>query len=629
MNARTALFALACLALPLAAGSLDEALAPVAEYDYHDDRAVLFAFEELAAKAPAADVEAALIRFVGGETSRAGREYVCRRLSLVGTEKAVPALARLLRDPASVEMARYALERIPGDASLRALRESLAAAPKEARPGIVNTLGVRGDAAATPLLTELARGDDAALSGAAVGALGRIATPAAIDTLQGIRASEGAEEALLVAAETLLDAGQKERASEIFGSLRGSEDPFIRVGALRGLVECKAPEAVEALQAALGDPRESVRASGVKLLAGLADPKARRLLSASLESPSADLRVQVVTALAEREGRAALPELMKAADDVAEPVRIAALLALSRAADASAVEALTARAASEQAADVEREAARRALARAPGEDVDAVIVESLKEASGARRIELLEAASARSIRAATPAFLTAAKDADRDVRRAGFRALRETAGDEDIPPLLALLEESKGGDRREAERVLAAALPRASQARVDDVVAAYRSAANPAAKASMLQVMGLSGSANVLPVLREALAVDDDALKRSAILALTEWPDPAPMTDLLLAAKSAANPAHRVLAHRGYLQLMERPNSRGRSESVEALAEAMAAAPGPDEKKAVLGLLARYAVPEALALAEEAAKDPEVAAEAKLAAERIRSGMAP
>ena len=45
------------------------------------------------------------------------------------------------------------------------------------------------------------------------------------------------------------------------------------------------------------------------------------------------------------------------------------------------------------------------------------------------------------------------------------------------------------------------------------------------------------------------LGSDDAEVKRAAILALTEWPDGAPIPDLINTARTASTPAHQVLMH--------------------------------------------------------------------------------
>jgi len=59
------------------------------------------------------------------------------------------------------------------------------------------------------------------------------------------------------------------------------------------------------------------------------------------------------------------------------------------------------------------------------------------------------------------------------------------------------------------------------------------------------------------------------------------------------------------------------------------LGEAMNTAKRPEEKKAVLSQVQRINSPEALALAQSALNDPDVAAEAKAAVNQIQRRMAP
>jgi hypothetical protein len=74
-----------------------------------------------------ADLERRLCAIVSGTASRAAKEYACRKLSMIGTANAVPALAPLLGVADDSHMARFALERIPDPAAGDALRRALAA----------------------------------------------------------------------------------------------------------------------------------------------------------------------------------------------------------------------------------------------------------------------------------------------------------------------------------------------------------------------------------------------------------------------------------------------------------------------------------------------------------------------
>jgi hypothetical protein len=85
----------------------------------------------------------------------AGRAFICEMLGLIGTAACVPALGALLREPASAELARQALERVPGAEAERALREALGTLSGPALAGLIGAVAMRGDTQALPLLRRL------------------------------------------------------------------------------------------------------------------------------------------------------------------------------------------------------------------------------------------------------------------------------------------------------------------------------------------------------------------------------------------------------------------------------------------------------------------------------------------
>jgi HEAT repeat protein len=607
---------------------LDAALAAAAKHDYDQNRQPLFDVEELIRTLPAAEVEQQLSAFLKSDASLAAKDFVCRQLSLIGSEAAVPVLEPMLTSADTVEMARYALERIPGSAPLDALRNALDQAPADAKPGIVNTLGVRRDAKAVPALEKLASSSDPVLAAAAVAALGRIASTEAVTALGAQRGKgvDGALEASVIAAENLAQDGKRAEALKLFETLNASGlPPITRIGALHGLAAVSGEKAVPQLVAALGDSNTQVQAAAIQFLNTIPGPAITSTMIEQIPKLSATGRVRLVTALALRGDRSAVPALRAALKDAAPEVRVAALEALSIAGDSESVVTLAEIAASSSSEEAQRDAARTALDRMQGEDVDRAIVSAIGPAAEAVKIELLRAAGERGIEAASGILLSEVRSSERGVRSAAFRALRETAGEAQVPALLELLLSTKSAaERRDTERALSAALSRSPAGRRADVVAAYQAADTPVVRVSLLQVMGQSGAAEVLPLLRATLAAADPDLVRAAILGLTEWPNEEPLQELLAFAGKSQNPAHQILALRGVLKLMEHPTARPRNESVEILAAVMQLAQQPDEKKAVLAQLPGYPTREALKIAEAAVSEPAVAEEAKMAVRRLQ-----
>jgi hypothetical protein len=72
------------------------------------------------------------------------RREVVRMLSEIGGNESVPAVSSLLSHGDLREEARMALERIPGDESLSALKSALNAAPDDFKPNLAQSLRARG-----------------------------------------------------------------------------------------------------------------------------------------------------------------------------------------------------------------------------------------------------------------------------------------------------------------------------------------------------------------------------------------------------------------------------------------------------------------------------------------------------
>jgi type 1 glutamine amidotransferase len=227
---------------------MEQQLAKIKTYDFGDSRAALTAFSDEIRKAygkpgELKKYEAALDDVLKSDAKYAGKQYACRELSIIGTEQSVPMLAGMLTSEEYSDMARYALERIPGEAVNKALLAALAKAQGNAKIGIVNSLGERGCTAATADIAKCADGSDKALCGAAISALGKIGGSDAVKALD--KARDGAPEGLKLAvydaylkvAEKLVAGGQKAEAMRIYTGLNKEDVPqLVRTAALKGMV---------------------------------------------------------------------------------------------------------------------------------------------------------------------------------------------------------------------------------------------------------------------------------------------------------------------------------------------------------------------------------------------------------
>jgi type 1 glutamine amidotransferase len=227
---------------------LQELLNKIKAYDWGQSRLALTELSEIIKKAHGdkaelAKIEKALLGVLESDAKQAGKQYVCRELSIIGTEQSVEVLGGMLADEKTSDMARYALERIPGTSVDDALRRSLRKAKGKAKIGIVNSLGQRGDKKAVRPLTKMVNGKNEALATAAAAALGRIATPAAAKVLAAAKDKTKGKvqlavlDAYLKCADKMVAGGKKSDAMAIYGALRGEGMPKpIRTAAMTGML---------------------------------------------------------------------------------------------------------------------------------------------------------------------------------------------------------------------------------------------------------------------------------------------------------------------------------------------------------------------------------------------------------
>ena len=448
---------------PAQTANIDDLLARVAKWDFDKNRDDLLAVSTAVVKAHGSvaqtrDIEKRFIAFLKSDASFAGKDFVCRQLSLMGSEASVPVLSGMLSEPKSAEVARFALERIPGAAVNQALRAALAKSSDKTRIGIINTLGRRRDAGSVAALRPLASGTDQPTATAALFALAEIADPAAVQALADAQGkSTGALR--VTASEAYLKAADKlaaPAALPIYKKLyAASEPPMVRVGALNGIARVGGAQSVPVLMEALRGNDGRLQAVAIRALA----PGSSKQLVAEMPKLSDAGQVRVLGILAERRDVSALPAFTAALKGTNKPVRMAAIEGVWRIGNASTVPVLAGIAAGADAA--EQTAARVSLARMPGKDVDQAIAGGIGSAEPKLRLELIRAAGERGTAAAAPALLKMARDPNDEVRRESLRALRDTGSANEISGLVALVANPvKPDDRTEGVRSLAMVLRR-------------------------------------------------------------------------------------------------------------------------------------------------------------------------
>ncbi|MBQ6107656.1 MAG: hypothetical protein IJK97_05550, partial [Thermoguttaceae bacterium] len=172
------------------------------------------------------------------KTSADAKKYICAKLYRIGTDAEVPLVAPLLMDPATVDDARFLLERIRSEAAVAALRDAFGKLTGRPQIGVMNSLSLIQDEASFAKIAELTQGADDEVARAAWRAVGNYASDAAFkfltDSLKAAKEPNIRLESAAVRTVGLLEkAGKTDQAAEIYALL--AQDCRTKAGRLAGL----------------------------------------------------------------------------------------------------------------------------------------------------------------------------------------------------------------------------------------------------------------------------------------------------------------------------------------------------------------------------------------------------------
>jgi HEAT repeat protein len=176
------------------------------------------------------DQPAAIAMVTDSGSTQFQKAIACKRLSMVGTRDAVPALAALLNDEQLGFYARFGLEPIPDPAVDEALRNALSQLNGKLLIGVIHSLGVRRDGEAAEHLGKLVFNSDVEVARAAAASLGAIGDGQAAGLLREALTRAGSAvrpvvaRAALVCAERLMEV-DRGAAMEMYEALNTGDVP--------------------------------------------------------------------------------------------------------------------------------------------------------------------------------------------------------------------------------------------------------------------------------------------------------------------------------------------------------------------------------------------------------------------
>jgi HEAT repeat protein len=570
------------------------------------------------------DKERELIAVLRSNAADNDKAMTCKKLAVEGTGEAVQELASLLKDEKLASWARIALEAIPGKAADEALVKASYSLQGKLLIGVINSIGVRRDAAAVDSLKIRLLDKDSDVASAAAVALGRIGNSNSALFLTELLGTAPANvrsavaEGLVICAARFHSEGKNADAIKIYDNVRTADVPKQRVlEATRGAILARNLDGIPLLLEQLRAPEKALFQIGLSTARELKGREVDQALAAELDKAAPERAALIIYAMADR-GTVDMPAILKAAKAGQPAVRLAAINALGIVGNVSCVPVLL-----DIAGEPESElskAAKSTLAEMTDAGVNQAIAERLPKAEGKMVVTLIEIVGLRRIEA-TQELIKALSNPDKGVRGAAFMALGNTVPPSQLNVLIEQVVSPKRAEDLEAAilSLKTAAIRMPDQEDCASKLSGASNAATASTKVALLEIIGAVGGKNALQTIAQAAKTDDAQLKDVSSKLLGEWMtiDAAPV--LLNLAKTGPADKYQVRALKGYIRIA-RQFVKNESEKAAMFSNAFDSARQPAEQKLVIDNLKAFPSIDTLKVAVRIAQTPELKEEASQAA---------
>jgi len=581
-----------------------------------------------AAEGQAASVpkERALISLLESKAPPAEKALACKQLAIYGSTDAVPALAPLLSDPQLASWARIALEAIPGSAPDAALRRAMGKLQGKLLVGVINSIGVRRDPKATSGLVKRLKDADPAVASAAAVALGRIGGTKAAKALNRALTTTpetvrpAVAEGCIRCAEWFVSQGKHKDAVKLYDTVRAANVPRQKqLEGIRGAILARQSAGLPLLLEQLRSPDKDLFGIGLRTARELPGREVTEALAAELSRTSPDRQSFLLLALADRTDAAVLPAVFAAAGSGPQSLRLTAVGVLDRLSNPSSFSVLL-QAAADSDADIAK-AALAALARLPGNEVDADLLARLPTATGKTRQVLIEVAGQRHLDRALPTILNDLRSPDAGVRSAAVEAVGILGNDAHAAKLAGLLQKSRSAKERHGIETALLAISGRTGARSVPALLPLTHNDDSATRIIALRLLAAAGGPRALEAVEAALGDKDVEVQGEAVRTLSTWPNNWPEDSgvagpLLTLARSGSKTSYQVLALRGYLQYVQGDKQLKDDQKVSKVTQVLPLIKRPEEKRLAIAAVGVIATADALELLMTFAADSAVAEDA-------------
>jgi HEAT repeat protein len=546
------------------------------------------------------------------------KAFIISQLQITGKEDAVNYLKPYLKDERLCAPAVRALVKINTPSAQKSLLQALSESQGTSRLSLVKALGDSRYQPAAMALLPLVQLDDKKVSKVAMYALARLAAPAAGPVLAKAAAQSGYTYEVTEATASYLDyinqltvSGKKPQADALARKLleqcRDEKQVHTRTAALKILVDINKEKSLPLLTKAVLDQSSKYRVAALKMATGLKSKVVNAQLAKLIGKASGEVQADLITQLGITGDATLTPALLVGLKSTDQAVRLAAIPAVARTGQQTALPDLLAL--MKRGTSLDIAAVKDAVLTLKGPQVVTQITHSLPSMPAEARAALLSVLGSRAAEASVQQVLIQALDSDTAVSQAAAAALPSMVSREQLPQLVTILNGvTQPKTIRSLQKAIAAATVSAGDSiQRTDLVVNTMQMAPAATQGRFLGALAEIGGPKALQIVQQSFEKGDGMTQPAAVVALSDWttPDAAPALLAIarqnnLAAESALN---------GYIALVDRSGYPA-DQRLLLLRDGMEIARTPQQKVAILKAVSRCRTFLALVFAGNYLDDP-------------------
>ncbi|MDO4575286.1 MAG: HEAT repeat domain-containing protein [Planctomycetia bacterium] len=490
------------------------------------------------------------------ETSVYDYMLICKRLAIYGDKTAISVLEPYLGDADKAHWARTSLEAMPFPEAVQALRNALGKVSDPLlQAGLIDSLGMREDAEAIPLLLPLLTNENATLADAAMFALARIANPSYADAMFAAKASRPFD-TLLMYGEFLRRKGHADAAEAVFSHVADKATlDFYKEAAFFQILLRDSDLTRKKMAEYLVGQAEIPYRSALRAAQFLKSDAICGVLMEAYANVSDARKPAILAALGDQQNLRAQQTLVDAIGSEQEAIQAAALKALQASVHAAAFQDLVKTALSGDAA---LKTGVLIVVRQLPPEVDFQIEKLLQSTHPAEKQLAMEMAGVRKMTHMTDTIFAVAQKETGAMKLAAIRALGEIV--QNPEPFAFLVETAITTQDAELRDAARASLQSACGTILNRDAAAtilangVNHVKNDDMRRFLFDMLRLLGGPVAVDTVSKAAFSDDPKLQDLATNVMGRWYDPDVAYSLLKLANTPNYPfANRVL--KGYLRL--------------------------------------------------------------------------